>query len=657
MKRFFTSFQYLCICFLCAITQNVFAQEWTLTDGNGGSVVSQFNNLESDSHDYDVPSYTLPANGDYTVVAPQGYHITSISFYYRDGQPEYIQQFGTNLESGEKYIIGLKISDNDVRFLYGSSGTIVPGTAIHEADAGDYVVTASGNGYTIQNSSGNYLYAKSDGSLGVSKSKKVWLHDANGWYMTVSGDKLYFVRYKDNNTDKITCSYRTSSYYTRLTDPFFKKTYPFKKGSYTATVNGVNGNSAYTLNASHLTQTADLSNTLIDYVNFNISGLGAGESATYYVTLAEGGVEGNPEVEKSSSVYTSTLTPDAPNGDATPYFGIEVTPIKYNHTTIEITAAINQVCNNDLSHVLYVDMSKMNSFSDAETLLGTLKSSAAPNCLFFMPNSYKGSYDNTIVGGANGTAAGDITVVDQQPFFTPYVFSTGSYNAKYQRAGVNGHGTSQHTTLMLPFDVPYDANRGVKFYTLSEIGNEDPDANVNTSAYLFTASEVTGTATANTPYQVQQDAAGAYYIEVSNATFPVTPEGGVVTVQNGTLTAHGNFTGEAVDKTLGILYFSQGYFWNSNTLTTSATIKILPYRVYYKTSSQTNDSKYSVLFLTDDPEDELSEDFGNQDITAIKAMQTEGVKTVWYNMNGQKLNGRPTLPGVYVMNGKKVLIK
>ena len=657
MKRLFTSFQYLCICFLCAITQNVFAQEWTLTDGNGGSVVSQFNNLESDSHDYDVPSYTLPANGDYTVVAPQGYHITSISFYYRDGQPEYIQQFGTNLESGEKYIIGLKISDNDVRFLYGSSGTIVPGTAIHEAGAGDYVVTASGNGYTIQNSSGNYLYAKSDRSLGVIKSKKVWLHDAYGWYMTVSGDKLYFVRYKYSSTDKITCSYRTSIYYTKLTDPFFKKTYPFKKGSYTATVNGVNGNSAYTLNASHLTQTADLSNTLIDYVNFNISGLGAGESATYYVTLAEGGVEGNPEVEKSSSVYTSTLTPDAPNGDATPYFGIEVTPIKYNHTTIEITAAINQVCNNDLSHVLYVDMSKMNSFSDAETLLGTLKSSAAPNCLFFMPNSYKGSYDNTIVGGANGTAAGDITVVDQQPFFTPYVFSTGSYNAKYQRAGVNGHGTSQHTTLMLPFDVPYDANRGVKFYTLSEIGNEDPDANVNTSAYLFTASEVTGTATANTPYQVQQDAAGAYNIEVSNATFPVTPEGGVVTVQNGTLTAHGNFTGEAVDKTLGILYFSQGYFWNSNTLTTSATIKILPYRVYYKTSSQTNDSKYSVLFLTDDPEDELSEDFGNQDITAIKAMQTEDAKTVWYNMNGQKLNGRPTLPGVYVMNGKKVLIK
>jgi hypothetical protein len=277
-----------------------------------------------------------------------------------------------------------------------------------------------------------------------------------------------------------------------------------------------------------------------------------------------------------------------------------------------------------------------------------------------MPSSYKGSHANTIVGSANGTAAGDITVVDQQPFFTPYVFSTGGKMAIYQRTGANRHVASQNTTLILPFDVPV-ANKGdLKFYTLSQIGDEDEEAKVNTVAYLFEATEVTGDAVANTPYQVKKEGEGPYTIEANNTTFRPTPEGGLVTAQNGSLTAYGNYTGVAVPKGEGegILYFSQNYFWNSTTLTTSAThIKILPFRVYYKTSSQTNDSKYSVLFLTDDPEDELSEDFGNQDITAIKAMQTEGAKTVWYNMNGQKLNGRPTLPGVYVMNGKKVLIK
>ena len=29
----------------------------------------------------------------------------------------------------------------------------------------------------------------------------------------------------------------------------------------------------------------------------------------------------------------------------------------------------------------------------------------------------------------------------------------------------------------------------------------------------------------------------------------------------------------------------------------------------------------------------------------------------WYNINGQKLNGKPTSSGLYIVNGKKVLVK
>ena len=35
----------------------------------------------------------------------------------------------------------------------------------------------------------------------------------------------------------------------------------------------------------------------------------------------------------------------------------------------------------------------------------------------------------------------------------------------------------------------------------------------------------------------------------------------------------------------------------------------------------------------------------------------EAIEGNWYNMNGQKLNGRPTSSGIYVVNGKKVVIK
>ncbi len=57
-------------------------------------------------------------------------------------------------------------------------------------------------------------------------------------------------------------------------------------------------------------------------------------------------------------------------------------------------------------------------------------------------------------------------------------------------------------------------------------------------------------------------------------------------------------------------------------------------------------------------EEPLAEDFGDQDITGVKGIENaEAIEGNWYNMNGQKLNGRPTSSGIYVVNGKKVVIK
>ena len=46
--------------------------------------------------------------------------------------------------------------------------------------------------------------------------------------------------------------------------------------------------------------------------------------------------------------------------------------------------------------------------------------------------------------------------------------------------------------------------------------------------------------------------------------------------------------------------------------------------------------------------------------TAIKVPFEEvfgGSDAVYYNLNGQKLNGKPTKGGLYIVNGKKVLVK
>ena len=56
-------------------------------------------------------------------------------------------------------------------------------------------------------------------------------------------------------------------------------------------------------------------------------------------------------------------------------------------------------------------------------------------------------------------------------------------------------------------------------------------------------------------------------------------------------------------------------------------------------------------------EEPLAEDFGDQEVLSIDEIQSLDVKGEWYNVNGQKLSGRPTQSGVYIMGNKKYVVK
>ena len=43
--------------------------------------------------------------------------------------------------------------------------------------------------------------------------------------------------------------------------------------------------------------------------------------------------------------------------------------------------------------------------------------------------------------------------------------------------------------------------------------------------------------------------------------------------------------------------------------------------------------------------------------SAISTIAADGQSNEWYNLNGQKLNGKPVVPGIYINGGKKVIIK
>ena len=46
-----------------------------------------------------------------------------------------------------------------------------------------------------------------------------------------------------------------------------------------------------------------------------------------------------------------------------------------------------------------------------------------------------------------------------------------------------------------------------------------------------------------------------------------------------------------------------------------------------------------------------------EDPSAISTIAVDGQSNEWFNLNGQKLNGKPVAPGIYINGGKKVIIK
>ena len=43
--------------------------------------------------------------------------------------------------------------------------------------------------------------------------------------------------------------------------------------------------------------------------------------------------------------------------------------------------------------------------------------------------------------------------------------------------------------------------------------------------------------------------------------------------------------------------------------------------------------------------------------TAIETISTSAVDNTWYNLQGVKFNGKPSVPGIYINGGKKVIVK
>lgn len=355
-----------------------------------------------------------------------------------------------------------------------------------------------------------------------------------------------------------------------------------------------------------------------------------------------------------------------------------------------------------LRGMLYLDMSSLKSVDYAK-FDDNFNNSTADNCLYFM---YQGFHREGILNtismrkdGKGYEAVSNIVVKDQQPFFSPYDFNTGTYTVTYDRETTTGTSSkAKMMAVVLPFNVQLDgeghlknasdeANKdNITYHNITNSGNlkyvsaDDPEH--KDIAYGVKADPVkVTTAEANKPYYVTTESEGFKYV-ISGATFKAS---GTVTdnkatpaeLENkseGTWTAIGTYSGARPKKADNLWYLSQNLFWKSGNLTQYDGVNVRPFRAYFTTTAKTDATAAKVVF--DDSEIKPTGINGvttNSDLLISAAHGTITVKAqadaayAIYTVAGQAVaKGQLTAgesrnvnvaQGVYVVNNQKIIVK
>ena len=88
------------------------------------------------------------------------------------------------------------------------------------------------------------------------------------------------------------------------------------------------------------------------------------------------------------------------------------------------------------------------------------------------------------------------------------------------------------------------------------------------------------------------------------------------------------------------------YIKDSKFKYSTGTSKVRPYRAYFRFRDFTDAMHSRSIIIVED---------GATGIRLIDGAQADGGD--WYDLSGRKLSGKPASKGVYIQNGKKVVIK
>lgn len=290
---------------------------------------------------------------------------------------------------------------------------------------------------------------------------------------------------------------------------------------------------------------------------------------------------------------------------------------------------------------------------DLPSLSGyTITPSTNSNCIYLLPKnaSIPASLDDCNV--VIGNTAPSLTLEDGADFYSPIAFT--ATNATYTRTFTDAAaGASGWSSLFLPFTVTSITCKGFEDTVDWFHSNTEEDKNFwlrsftadgESSVTFDYAQEIA----ANTPYiiAVPGDNFGDWKMTGKAVTFHGT---NVSIVPTGTSSASGDhykFCGSSVGSSLKDVYMLNN---SGSKFVKKATSTPVPaFRGWFSPVSISSLSHTSL---------------------SIVGPETTGIKTIvtdenagngtgwWYSIDGRRLTAAPSAPGIYINNGKKIVIK
>lgn len=210
---------------------------------------------------------------------------------------------------------------------------------------------------------------------------------------------------------------------------------------------------------------------------------------------------------------------------------------------------------------------------------------------------------------------------------------------------------NEWSTLVLPFDMTEAQLKealgsDVKLVEFEDYEAEYTGDDVTGLTVNFVATDLTEGFYGNYPYLVKTSKDITEFIVTS--TIDPDEEGAVVEYDNGKSGKQRKVLGSLIGTYhAGDAIPNNGLFLSGNKFWYSAgATKIKAFRAYFMLNEVLSGvAEAKVRFMVD------------EDAAAIEGITPDMENGVWYTLDGRQLNGKPTEKGVYIVDGKKVLIK